>query len=480
MTGAVAMTDGSFKDDHATAAWGVKQNVEDDRYVARDTTVSSGHPIIQSAYRSELTGILALVRAVNAASLGAEPGQGHVEVGCDCLSAITVVTQEWEPRPTSTLQGDLVYSIQREIEQSPVGWRFRHVRGHQDDGSGLLELDGWARMNIDMDAAAKEAWEETKQLPKKRDGAVPWRIEIGTEHIVNGVRERIVRHATTRAESDRRCLKDSDWEARGELIDKRATEEAMRSLTKTRRVWATKWHFGQYAHGVNMKRWGRWGTDECPRCHKRETAAHLLRCMDKGSGDRWETAVKDLENWMKRKGTAPEIVRVFMEGIRKWRSPLWHPASRPRNFMGILEAAGNQEKVGWERLFYGELAIGWVETQQRYNEWVRNRRSARRWGAELVKKCLEIAWDQWQHRNGILHDVEQARSDKQRREKTEKGIRDEYGRGARGLPETERAMVRGGIERVLRMTVGARELWVRSIQAGRRVVAARRRETDNG
>ena len=240
LEGAVAMTDGSFKEGHATAAWGIKKDPKDEGYVARDTAVSSGHPGIQSAYRSELTGILALIRAVHTSCGSITSGRGRVEVGCDCLSAITIITQEWEPKPTATLQGDLVYSIRRAIRHSNISWTFRHVRGHQDDGAGLAELDGWARMNIDMDAAAKEAWDETRQQPKKRDENVPWRVEIYQEHIVNDMRERIVQYVTAAAENTRRQAKDPEGEQTRLIVDTRAMADLMGRMSKARQVWATK------------------------------------------------------------------------------------------------------------------------------------------------------------------------------------------------------------------------------------------------
>ena len=478
--GAVAMTDGSFKEGHATAAWGIKQDPEDERYVARDTEVSSGHPVIQSAYRAELTGILALIRAVHASCGQLATGQGGVEVGCDCLSAITVITQEWEPRPTATLQGDLVYSIRTAIRDSNITWTFRHVRGHQDDGVGMSELDGWAKMNVDMDEAAKGAWVETRQTPKKRDETVPWRVEIDQEHIVNDMRKRIVQYVTASAENRRRRDKDPEREQTRLLVDTRATADVMSQVSKARQVWATKWHSGQYAHGVNMKRWGHWVTDQCPRCGKKETASHLLRCTDNEAVEKWDRAIGELERWMVRKGTAPDIVRLVIEGIKKWRSPLWTTAARAGKFPGLSEAQRGQETIGWERLFYGELAKGWVETQQRYNEWIRNRRSARRWGAELLKKCMDIAWDQWQHRNGILHDKEKNQNEIQQQQRTEAMVREEFEKGADGLLDTERQMMRGGPDRVLRMVVGAREQWIRSIKAGRKMALAKNGASGDG
>ena len=306
LEGAVAMTDGSFKEGHATAAWGIKKDPEDNGYVARDTAVSSGQSAIQSAYRAELTGILALIRAVHTSCGLSTPGRGSVEVGCDCLSAITIITQEWEPKPTATLQGDLVYSIRKAIRNSNVTWTFRHVRGHQDDGAGLSKLDGWARMNIDMDAAAKEAWDETKQQPKKRDENVPWRVEIDREHIVNDMRKRIVHYVTAAAVIARRRAKDPGGEQKRLLVDTRATADAMGRVPKARQVWATKWQCGQYAHGVNMKRWGHWVTDRCPRCGKKETPSHIA--MQPGNqaaetaGSRWGARTKE-ENEVRSRWT---------------------------------------------------------------------------------------------------------------------------------------------------------------------------------
>ena len=206
-------------------------------------------------------------------------------------------------------------------------------------------------------------------------------------------------------------------------------------------------------------------------------STHMLRCEEDEAVGKWDKAIDELEQWMVRKGTAPDIVRLVIEGIKKWRSPLWATVSRAGKFPGLAEAQRAQATIGWERLFYGELAKGWVETQQRYNEWIRNRRSARRWGAELLEKCMDIAWDQWQHRNGTLHDKEKNQNDIQQKQRTEAMVREEYKEGADGLPKTERLMMRGGPERVLRMTVGAREQWIRSIKAGRTMVSAMNGET---
>jgi hypothetical protein len=42
--------------------------------------------------------------------------------------------------------------------------------------------------------------------------------------------------------------------------------------------------------------------------------------------------------------------------------------------------------------------------QQAYYCLIKSKRSGKRWTVELIKKMWAIAWDLWDHRNGILHE----------------------------------------------------------------------------
>ena len=59
-------------------------------------------------------------------------------------------------------------------------------------------------------------------------------------------------------------------------------------------------------------------------------------------------------------------------------------------------------------------------------------------------------------------------------------MREEFEKGADGLLDTERQMMRGGPDRVLRMVVGAREQWIRSIKAGRKMALAKNGASGDG
>ena len=68
----------------------------------------------------------------------------------------------------------------------------------------------------------------------------------------------------------------------------------------------------------------------------------------------------------------------------------------------------NQEHIGWNKVLEGWLAKDWREIQQRYYQLIRSRKTGKRWVTALIQKLWEIAWDLWEHRNGVLHERENA------------------------------------------------------------------------
>ncbi len=47
--------------------------------------------------------------------------------------------------------------------------------------------------------------------------------------------------------------------------------------------------------------------------------------------------------------------------------------------------------------------VEWSSAQQAYYTLMKSRRTGKRWVVSLIKKLCNIAWDLWEHQNGILH-----------------------------------------------------------------------------
>jgi hypothetical protein len=68
---------------------------------------------------------------------------------------------------------------------------------------------------------------------------------------------------------------------------------------------------------------------------------------------------------------------------------------------GVL---GSQTTIGWRRFFEGWISHEWTKAQQAHYTSIKSLCTGKRWAVALIKKLWDIAWDLWEHRNGILHE----------------------------------------------------------------------------
>ena len=461
-----AMTDGSFKDSHATAAWGVKERLSNRHYLFTGETISPGRPKDQSAYRSELAGILGLIQHADNI-LGGAGDSIVVLVGCDCLSAINVITGAWEPEVAQTPHGDLIYATRAAIKQSHIQWKFHHVRGHQDDKKGAEALTDWETMNVDMDGRAKRHWEKTYKS-RQADGIdarwLPWQVHVGGEWVPHRIQSAVIRHWTTQnlhkyLETKRRLASNTG------IWDENALRRAMTSLPNSRQVWMAKWTSGHYGHSQAMQRWGQRTTDRCPRCGKPEHSRHLLECAAESAKRIWKDELASLASWMTAQGTAPPVQQALLDGIAYWRSPLWSLAPDSSGSNPAASAVAEQDQIGWDGLFFGRLAAHWALVQHQYWERRQRRKSAKKWAATLSRRIWEIPWKLWMDRNDVLHRQDDARQRAIRSELVDAYIREAFLGEKDHLPQAERAMFKKGVQATLAQPLATKEAWVLSIRA---------------
>jgi hypothetical protein len=189
---AVAVSDGSFKDAFGTAAWVIQGETTEGEVLGRCSV--PGPAEWQSAYRSELCGILGSVYCIT--NLVAKKGitTGKVRIGCDGLSAIQQVQNFRVTQSALRKHYDLISAIKTLIRNTPVDIEFFHVKGHQDDDA-TAALDRFALLNIRMDSSAKAHWtggheDEDFRLHEVIPGE-GWPLWIGFEKITGEIRSAI-------------------------------------------------------------------------------------------------------------------------------------------------------------------------------------------------------------------------------------------------------------------------------------------------
>jgi|NOAtaT_6_FD_contig_81_301931_length_1652_multi_2_in_0_out_0_3 hypothetical protein len=67
-----------------------------------------------------------------------------------------------------------------------------------------------------------------------------------------------------------------------------------------------------------------------------------------------------------------------------------------------------QSDIGWNLLLEGWIAYEREFLQSSHYALIGSRKSGRRWLIQVIKKLWLVSWDMWEHRNGILHDSDNA------------------------------------------------------------------------
>jgi len=231
----------------------------------------------------------------------------------------------------------------------------------------------------------------------------------------------------------------------------------MRKVPTSKRRWVSKQVSNHFAHGKNMVRWKQRNTAECPRCATEvEDKLHIIRCPQQEASSIWESALLALNQWLKAEDTAPAIIHELITGLQSWYQG--SPAQqRP-------PATNQQSLIGWAAVLDGWIGIQWHLQQEAFWAQWKRRKSSKRWTTELIKKLWNIAWDMWDHRNGILHHMDQPRHDILDSAINDQ-IRQLFSHGLQAVPRDAFTFFRRPMEEILSSSRWYKERWVASVQA---------------
>ena len=110
------ISDGSFKEAHGAAAW----TLIGPGLSLTESDAVPGHASDQSAYRSELFGILKMIQRIHATCLAFDVTKGKVELACDGESAwYRVFSPTYVPSP-DVKHYDLLSSAKLLIRECPI------------------------------------------------------------------------------------------------------------------------------------------------------------------------------------------------------------------------------------------------------------------------------------------------------------------------------------------------------------------------
>jgi hypothetical protein len=311
-----------------------------------------------------------------------------------------------------------------------------------------------------MDSRAKSHMEIAKRSPRHYMLALePWSIWLNGKKLIASLDETIynVVHSPKALEY---------WQGKDDLpqeviakVDWDSIGVAMKEAKRSRRIFISKHVSGMCGVGKFMKRWKLRTDDSCPRCGDPEDAEHVWLCHGEGANDIWDKAMTDLEGWLNAKQTDPDLQHAIISYLRTWKDEKHRD---PSSFFVFDELIQQQSNIGWRRFFEGWFCTDWALLQQAYYKSIKSHRSGKRWTIALITKLWNIAWDLWEHRNGVLHNCQNTVVDRENRA-TNRDVAEAFNTlQSMMLPINDRHLLSLRLARLLRKNTLYKEVWLRN------------------
>jgi hypothetical protein len=142
--------------------------------------------------------------------------------------------------------------------------------------------------------------------------------------------------------------------------------------------------------------------DKCPRCSESESAVHVWQCRGEEADEVWDKSMSDLRIHLRRQNTDQDLREALLLHLNNWRygTP---PHLGAHYSETIREAIQDQNGIGWKNFLEGCASRKWAPIQDAHYKMIGKRTRGKRWISSLILKLWQTAWNQWEHRNGVLH-----------------------------------------------------------------------------
>jgi len=206
----------------------------------------------------------------------------------------------------------------------------------------------------------------------------------------------------------------------------------------------------------------------CPRCPEPlEDKRHIVRCQNPEAKELWNQSLTKLTSWLKEQGTKLKVAAQLINGLQCWYNGQDVPE-------GLFFMAAQQE-VGTNSWLDGWIHFEWRQAQAKYWEGIQTCKSSKQWTADLIKKLWLIAWDQWEHQNGSLHNTTKNQQRIVKKDVNEQ-IQQVYQEGPLALPWEALPLMLNPVEVQHMLPLRAKQQWLESIKAAH----IRKKEHDYG
>jgi hypothetical protein len=331
----------------------------------------------------------------------------------------------------------------------------KHVKGHQDEQKG--ELDLFANLNIEADHLAEEAhlampqdYEFSKRLQHEK-----WALEIEGNKVVRQVDDTIREHIYQPSIKEFWHRKARVSVEGFEQVIWSSMKKAMQTSSVQTRHWIVKRAAQDCGTNAIMFQRKQRAYDTCPFCTESESVLHVYRCQAQEVKELWRKSIYELEQELIKYQTDPEIVSQLCQGLLQWQNG---------TLDNTKELIVHQSVIGWNGILEGCLSQVWVDEQDQFYSNNNIQKSGLGWAQLVIKRLWKIAWSLWENRNLKEHEQDTYRE----ASKLQSQVEEEISVGAEGVPGLAFMFSEGEIEKVRGTNMAYKRAWLRNIKVRRK------------
>jgi hypothetical protein len=295
----------------------------------------------------------------------------------------------------------LLKAIQLELKNPFVTWKWKHVKGHQDDNVSFAQLDRPSQLNVMVDFIAKDFLKTAMATPRHYEvQSTSWTLKIGTIPLIHNLHQTIYDLVHTPAVKQYWIKKSKITDQSFDSVLWPRLGKALDTMTLQRRLFVSKHTAGMCGVGKFQKLWGKRESNSCPHCGLPESAQHVWTCQDPSVSQIWLQSLTKLQRALHKINTDPDLVNAIILYLNSWRNNSSLRDITKDTLINLLQA---QETIGAQQFFEGWIHKEWEILQHHYYQSIDSRRSSKRWTIALITKLWEVAWDLWDFRNDVFH-----------------------------------------------------------------------------
>jgi hypothetical protein len=124
-----------------------------------------------------------------------------------------------------------------------------------------------------------------------------------------------------------------------------------------------------------------------------------------GVGGVYHTSIKALETWLAKLHAPPALTRLLIALLNDTRHNMMTIITI-EDHSSVQQMEQAQDGIGWVALSNGNMSLLWKEIQHHHDISIGRHNTGERWVRPLIQKIWDVAWDQGNPRNNVLHNQE--------------------------------------------------------------------------